>query len=276
MSKILFAQDTSVYDASVYTIGENQLRLVFADAKDRPADEILYSGFDIINEYNPSIIEADYKDYKYKYRDTEDERVAEVDNNNVPWQPEPEPPVPPAPPVPEPKLVDVLNNKIAEFSNACRMNIENGIDLYIGGNVEHFSYYLGSGDQNNIDDLFNTMIQTLSGQFYHCDGGICKLYTAAQIFYIYFGNKANTQDNVTYYNLMSAQLHEKYDNAEDTAENRAEVEALVYKQAQLEGSFLSTYEAATTQALEQLEAYKGKLIEEGVDFSEHIWPVVVD
>ena len=118
------------------------------------------------------------------------------------------------------------------------------------------------------------MTQTLSGEYYHCDGGICKLYTPAQVFYIYFGNKANTQDNVTYYNLISAQLHELYDNAEDTQENRDTVNALVYKDYKLTGQYLVTYEDVLTQGQDQIDAYRAKLEEEGVDFSEHIYPVV--
>lgn len=277
MSKLLFVGDSNIYDASIYTIGANQIRVVFASADNMPGEDVVYAGFDVINEYNHSIVEASFRDYTYKYRDTDNERVKEMDNNNTPWEPEPEPPVPPVPPVPptpEPTLAEVLANKLSEFSSTCRMFIEAGIDLYINGNIEHFSYFLSSGDQNNIDDLFNTMTQTLSGQYYHADGGTCKLYTPAQVFYIYFGNKANTQDNVTYYNLISAQLHELYDNAEDTEENRNTVAALVYKEYQLIGQYAVTYQAALTQGQQQIDAYKAKLEEEGVDFSEHIYPVV--
>lgn len=280
MSKLLFVADsTNIYDASVYTIGSNQVRLVFQDPTTKPKEDILLSGFNVINERNPSIIEADYTDYIYDYRDTGDERVVELDNNNTPWEPEPEPPTPPTPPeppVPEPPtLAEVLANKLAEFSSTCRMYIESGIDLYIGSeqNIEHFSYSLTGGDQNNIDDIFNTMTQTLSSQYYHCDGGICKLYTPAQVFYIYFGNKLNTQDNVTYYNLISAQLHELYDNAEDTEENRETVQALVYKNYELVGQYKTTFDSVIAQGEAQMEAIKTKLEEAGVDFSEHIYPV---
>lgn len=277
MSKLLFVGDSNIYDASIYTIGANQIRVIFNSADNMPDEETVYAGFEVINEYNHSIVEADFKDYTYKYRDTDNERVKEIDNNNVPWVPEPTPPTPPTPPVPptpEPTLAEVLANKLSEFSSTCRMFIEGGIDLYINGNIEHFSYFLSSGDQNNIDDLFNTMTETLSGQYYHADGGVCKLYTPAQVFYIYFGNKANTQDNVTYYNLISAQLHELYDNAEDTEENRNTVSALVYKEYQLTGQYAVTYSAALEQGQGQIEAYRAKLEEEGVDFSEHIYPVV--
>lgn len=278
MSKLLFVADTeNIYDASVYTLGPNQVRLVFSNAEVKPADAILLSGFNVINEYNHSIIEASYTDYIYSYRDTGDDRVVELDNNNVPWTPEPEPPVPPVPPTPEPPtLAEVLADKIQEFSDTCRNYIEGGVDLYIGGIIEHFSYYLSGGDQNNIDDIFNTMTQTLSGEYYHCDGGICKLYTPAQVFYIYFANKLNTQDNVTYYNLIAAQLHELYDNAEDTEENREIVSSLVYKAYELIGQYKVTYDAVIAQGIAQMNTVKAKLEEAGVDFSEHIYPVTVD
>ena len=65
MSKLLFVADTeNIYDASVYTLGPNQVRLVFSNTEVKPADAVLLSGFNVINEYNHSIIEASYTETK--------------------------------------------------------------------------------------------------------------------------------------------------------------------------------------------------------------------
>ena len=275
MSKLIFTADEStIFDASVYTIGPNQVRIVFTDSV-KITDEIVYSGFITVNEYN-HMKEADFTDYIYKYRDTEQERVYEIDNNDEPYVP-PVPPTPPEPPVPPtPTLPEVLSQKIAELSNACRNEIESGVAIDFNGVIEHFAYSLSGGDQNNIDDLFNTMIQTLSGQYYHPDGGSCRLYSPAEIFYIYFLNKANTQDAVTYYNQMSIYLETTYGNAEDTEENRNAVSAVYWKLTPLTGSYLELYEAVLAQGQTQMAAYKASLEEKGVDFSEPITPVPVN
>ena len=279
MSKLVFeAAKNEIFDASVYTLGSNQIRIVFANAADVPGNDVIYSGFVTVNEYN-HMVEASYKDYIYKYRDIEDSRTFDLDNNNVPYvPPTPVPPVPPTPPEPPvpPTLAEVLANKIAELSAACKTEIEDGVTISFDGNIEHFAYSLSGGDQNNIDDLFNTMIQTLSGQYYHADGGSCKLYTPAEIFYIYFFNKAQTQSAVTYYNQITIWLNDVFGDAEDTEANRKAVEDVAWRVTPLVGKYLELYEAVLTQGQSQMEMFKSGLESKGVDFSEDIELVEVN
>ena len=276
MSLLVFENDNStIYKASVYTIGSNQIRIVFDPSIETiPGNDTIYSGFITVNEYNHTK-EAHYRDYIYKYRDVEDSRTFDLDNNDQPYVPPapPTPPTPPEPPAP-PTLQEVLNQKITELSSNCHIEIESGIDLRINGNIEHFSYSLSGGDQNNIDDLFNTMNLTLAPQYYHADGSSCKLYTPAQIFYIYFGNKAQTQDAVTYYNQLALWLRDTYGNAEDTEANRNAVQSVIWRATGLIGHYLELYEAVLAQGQSQLEAFKKSLEDRGVDFSENIYPVV--
>ena len=276
MSLIVFENDNStIYNASVYTLGSNQIRIVFDPSTEAiPGNDTIYSGFVTLNDYNHSV-EADYRDFIYKYRDVEDERTFDLDNDNQPYVPPapPTPPTPPEPPAP-PTLAEVLQQKIQELSSACHTEIEFGIDLRISGNIEHFSYSLAGGDQNNIDDLFNTMTLTLAPQYYHADGSSCKLYTPAQIFYIYFGNKAQTQDAVTYYNQLALWLRDTYGDAEDTEANRNAVQSVTWRTTSLVDQYLALYEAVLAQGQSQLEAFKASLEERGVDFSEDIYPVV--
>ena len=274
MSKLIFeASIDAIYDASVYTLGPNQIRIIFDSDEAIPGNDVIYSGFIIVNEYN-HVKEADYTDYIYKYRDVEDRSVFDLDNDNIPYtpEPEPEPPIPPEPPVPEPStLAEILEQKIQELSLACHNEIEYGIDLMIDGNIEHFSYSLSGGDQNNIDDLFNTMNLTLAPQYYHADGKSCKLYTPAQIFYIYFNNKAQTQDAITYYNQLVMWLKDIDGDAEDTEANRNAVESVTWRITELIDKYLELYESVLEQGQTQLEAYKMNLESRGVEFPDDIY-----
>ena len=242
MSKIRFvALPDNIYDAAVTDIGPNQVRIVFPeDTENIPDIQDILSGFDVLNEHNLEIMNS-YEDYNYIYREYTGGFLYELDNDNVPWvEPEPPyvPPTPPEPPVPEPPTVgETLDNKLQEFSEACGQAIEAGVDVEIDGAVEHFSYSLSGGDQNNIDDIFNALLNTGYPQYYHCDGGICKLYDKWQVFAIYSGEKGNKMDHTTYYNEVSFQLRDKYkdDLESKDPEIVAEIEALVYKEVPLEG-----------------------------------------
>ena len=70
-----------------------------------------------------------------------------------------------------PTLSEALTEKIAELSAACNKAIEDGVTIQIDGVDEHFSYGIASGDQSNIDSLFQLSAATKLNQAYHCDGG---------------------------------------------------------------------------------------------------------
>ena len=95
MSKIVFLNDKStIYDGLFTQIGENQIRLVFE--KKKPSNNVLLSGFNLINEYN-GFIQTKREDYKYIYRIYDDNELAiELCNDGIEYMapeplPDPEP-----------------------------------------------------------------------------------------------------------------------------------------------------------------------------------------
>lgn len=84
MSKIIFIKEPSaIYDGQFYQIGKHQVRLIFADIV--PSDEVLLSGFNLVNEYN-GVIQTSRTDYTYLYRKYEDNsNQIELCNDNNPW-----------------------------------------------------------------------------------------------------------------------------------------------------------------------------------------------
>ncbi len=263
MSKIRFvALPEEIFDATVSDIGPNQVRIVFPeDTADIPDIEDILSGFYILNEHNLEIMNS-YEDYNYIYREYTGGFLYELDNDNVPWvEPEPPyvPPTPPEPPAPiPPKVGEVLDQKLQEFSSACGQAIEAGVDVEIDGANEHFSYSLSGGDQNNIDDIFNALLNTGLPQYYHCDGGLCKLYDKWQVFAIYSTEKGNKMDHTTYYNEVGFQLRDKYKDVleSDDPDTVAEIQALVYKEVALEGQYLQNYTQIMTDMGATIEAYR--------------------
>ena len=84
MSKIIFIKEPStIYDGQFSQIGKHQVRLIFADIV--PSDEVLLSGFNLVNEYN-GVIQTSRTDYTYLYRKYEDNsNQIELCNDNNPW-----------------------------------------------------------------------------------------------------------------------------------------------------------------------------------------------
>ena len=84
MSKIVFIKEPNIiYDGQFSQIGEHQVRLIFEDAV--PANDILLSGFNLVNEYN-GIVQTKRTDYIYLYRVYEDNpQQVELCNNDIQW-----------------------------------------------------------------------------------------------------------------------------------------------------------------------------------------------
>lgn len=114
-----------------------------------------------------------------------------------------------------PTLVEALTEKIAELSSACNKAIEDGVTIQIDGVDEHFSYGIASGDQSNIDSLFQLSAATKLQQPYHCDGGSCKLYTPEQIASIYIAEKMNATVQTTYFNQLKHMISDTYKEESD-------------------------------------------------------------
>lgn len=114
-----------------------------------------------------------------------------------------------------PTLAEALTEKIAELSSACNKAIEDGVTIQIDGVDEHFSYGIASGDQSNIDSLFQLSAATKLQQPYHCDGGSCKLYTPEQIASIYIAEKMNATVQNTYFNQLKHMISDTYKEESD-------------------------------------------------------------
>lgn len=114
-----------------------------------------------------------------------------------------------------PTLAEALTEKIAELSSVCNKAIEDGVTIQINGVDEHFSYGIASGDQSNIDSLFQLSAATKLQQPYHCDGGSCKLYTPEQIASIYIAEKMNATVQTTYFNQLKHMISDTYKEESD-------------------------------------------------------------
>ena len=84
MDKVIFLKNTeTIYNVHFYQIGENQVRLIFSDTV--PSDDVLLSGFNLINENN-GLIQTQRTDYTTKYRTYPDSRnKVELCNNGIVW-----------------------------------------------------------------------------------------------------------------------------------------------------------------------------------------------
>lgn len=141
-----------------------------------------------------------------------------------------------------PTLAEALAEKLAELSSACNKAIEDGVTIQINGVDEHFSYGIASGDQSNIDSLFQLSAATKLDQAYHCDGGSCKLYTAEQIATLYIAEKMNCSGQTTYFNQLKRML-------KDTCKEESDVETvlgIVYG-TPLTGKYLDDYNQIMAQ-----------------------------
>lgn len=287
MSKIIFNADkTGSFDALISSIGEHQIRLIFS-GKNIPESRILYSGFVVVNEHN-NIVEGDYTDYKYKYRDLEDPNMFDLDNDNVPYIPASIPPdkgeefVYRKEEDPETKNTDgisytytkdqmdnILETKLQELSDDCKEFIENGDSVLFEGGSKHFSYSLEKGDQNNIDDLFNYVMQTASGHYYHADGQSQEYFEPYQIFNIYSALKLNKLNSIARYNQLVLMLKDMVNEDREYTEDEVEyINQVSFKKTKLKGSFYKNFMANKTQNEEQMEALKQCLISKGVKFPE--------
>ena len=141
-------------------------------------------------------------------------------------------------------IEDALDEKIAEFSDECKQMIELGVDIEIDGEMKHFSYGLESGDQSNIDDIFNLAAQSKMPQPYHADGEECMLFYPKDIFAIYAAQKMNKTAQITYFNLIKAQLRETYYSDKDVDT----VREMTYGLVPLTGTYKETYDSIIEQA----------------------------
>lgn len=93
--------------------------------------------------------------------------------------------------------------KLNELRNHCNSAIETGVDVNTsnGGDVpEHFS--LDSYDQNNITNMFYSVMAGVEEYPYHADGKECTTYTKADIVAIYVAAQSTITYHTTYNNML--------------------------------------------------------------------------
>lgn len=140
-----------------------------------------------------------------------------------------------------PTLDEIKLKKINDLSSICKQKIEYGVVININNEDEHFTYGIESGDQGNIDDLFNLAITTGLSQPYHSSGGTCKLYTPEEISQLYIAVKMLKAKETTYFNQLKKYIEDCID--EETIKN-------ISYGDELTGEYLETY----NEMMEQSEA----------------------
>lgn len=96
----------------------------------------------------------------------------------------------------------IQSAKLAEISAACNAVIVAGVDLEFNGETVHFN--LSIEDQSNIANLFR-VVELGGSEFpYQADGGVCRIYSAAEIAQIYIAAQTLITTQTTYHNTLKA------------------------------------------------------------------------
>lgn len=142
----------------------------------------------------------------------------------------------------------IRSAKIAEISAACNAVIVAGVDIEMDGETAHFN--LSIEDQSNIANLFR-VVELGGSEFpYQADGGVCRIYSAAEIAQIYIAAQTLITTQTTYHNALKAYV-QALENAEDVA-------AVTYGM-ELPEPYASEMNAKLEVAQEQMAAIVAKL-----------------
>ena len=97
--------------------------------------------------------------------------------------------------------IDLIKSaKLAEISKACNAIITSGVDIELSGETVHFN--LSIEDQTNIANLFR-VVELGGTEFpYQADGGVCRIYTAAEIAQLYIAAQTLITTQTTYHNTL--------------------------------------------------------------------------
>ena len=93
--------------------------------------------------------------------------------------------------------------KLNELRNYCNGAIEAGVDVSTsnsGDTTEHFS--LDSYDQNNITNMFYSVMAGVEEYPYHADGKECTTYSKSDIVAIYVAAQSTITYHTTYNNML--------------------------------------------------------------------------
>lgn len=142
----------------------------------------------------------------------------------------------------------VMSAKLSEISNACNAVIVNGVDIKFGEENVHFN--LSIEDQSNINNLFR-VVELGGTEFpYQADGGVCRIYTAAEIAAIYIAAQTLITTQTTYHNELKQYVQ--------TLTSAKEVSAIQYGMT-LPEPYLTEMNEKLAVAQQQMQAIVGRM-----------------
>ncbi len=148
----------------------------------------------------------------------------------------------------EDSLPVVKAAKLKEISDVCNSVIVAGIDLELSKGSVHFN--LSIEDQSNIANLFR-VVELGGTEFpYQSDGGVCRIYTAAEIVQIYIAAQTLITTQTTYHNALKAYVQ--------SLESAEEIAAVTYSM-ELPEPFASEMNTKLAVAQTQMEAIVARL-----------------
>ena len=142
----------------------------------------------------------------------------------------------------------VMSAKLSEISDACNAVIVNGVDIKFGEENVHFN--LSIEDQSNINNLFR-VVELGGTEFpYQADGGVCRIYTAAEIAAIYIAAQTLITTQTTYHNELKQYVQ--------TLTSAEEVSAIQYGMT-LPEPYLTEMNEKLAVAQQQMQAIVGRM-----------------
>ena len=142
----------------------------------------------------------------------------------------------------------VMSAKLSEISNACNAVIVNGVDIKFDEENVHFN--LSIEDQSNINNLFR-VVELGGTEFpYQADGGVCRIYTAAEIAAIYIAAQTLITTQTTYHNELKQYVQ--------TLTSAEEVSAIQYGMT-LPEPYLTEMNEKLAVAQQQMQAIVGRM-----------------
>lgn len=142
----------------------------------------------------------------------------------------------------------VMSAKLSEISNACNAVIVNGVDIKFGEETVHFN--LSIEDQSNINNLFRVVELGGTEYPYQADGGVCRIYTAAEIAAIYIAAQTLITTQTTYHNELKQYVQ--------TLTSAEEVSAIQYGMT-LPEPYLTEMNEKLTVVQQQMQAIVGRM-----------------
>ena len=147
-------------------------------------------------------------------------------------------------------------SKLAELRAICNSMFEQGVDVATsnsGDTIEHFS--LDSYSQNNITNMFYSVMAGIEEYPYHADGKECTTYSKEDIVAIYVSAQSAITYHTTYNNMLRALV-----NRIDDVETLAAVTYGMELPEDLNTSMQSNIAAAQAQIQKILATLSGTVV----------------